>query len=215
MTTPPSTELFKIVEKYFPDLSEKQRRQFLDMYPIYEDWNGKINVISRKDTENFYERHVLHSLSIAKIIRFAPGARLIDVGTGGGFPGIPLAVLFPEAEFLLIDSVGKKIRVVEDVARQLGLSNVKALQTRAEDVRQKFDFVLSRAVAEINTFWRWTSHLIDKKSKHDSPNGILTLKGGDLLEEFADFPYFFKFYELRHYFSEEFFQTKKLVYAHP
>jgi 16S rRNA (guanine527-N7)-methyltransferase len=184
------------------------------MYPIYEEWNSKINVISRKDTDNFYERHVLHSLSIAKIIRFAPGSRLIDVGTGGGFPGIPLAVLFPDVEFLLIDSIGKKIRVVQDVALQLGLNNVKAAQIRAEDVSQKFDFVLSRAVAEINTFWRWTSHLIAKKSQHEIPNGLLCLKGGDLLEEFSEFRHFFKFYELRYYFSEEFFQTKKLVYAH-
>ncbi len=214
MANPRATELFKIVEKYFPELSEKQRRQFLDMYPIYEEWNGKINVISRKDTENFYERHVLHSLSIAKIIRFAPGSRLIDVGTGGGFPGIPLAVLFPDVEFLLIDSIGKKIRVAEDVAQQLGLHNVKAMQSRAEEIKQKFDFVLSRAVAEINTFWRWTSHLIAKKSQQEVPNGLLSLKGGDLLEEFADFPHFFKFYELRHYFSEAFFETKKLVYVH-
>ncbi|MCS7019408.1 MAG: 16S rRNA (guanine(527)-N(7))-methyltransferase RsmG [Cytophagales bacterium] len=215
MANPETVALFQIVEKYFPDLSDKQRQQFLAMYPIYQEWNGKINVISRKDTPNFYERHVLHSLSIAKIIRFVPNSRLVDVGTGGGFPGIPLAVLFPEVEFWLVDSVGKKMRVVEDVARQLGLSNVKAVQMRAEDLKQKFDFVLSRAVADINTFWRWTSHLIAKKSRHDMPNGLLCLKGGDLLEEFANFPHFFKFYELRHYFSEPFFETKKLVYAHP
>lgn len=215
MANPKHEELFKIVEKYFPDLSERQRRQFLDMYPLYVEWNGKINVISRKDTANFYERHVLHSLAVAKIIRFEAGSRLVDVGTGGGFPGIPLAVLFPESEFLLIDSVGKKVRVAEDIARQLGLNNVKVMQIRAEDLKQKFDFVLSRAVAEINTFWRWTAHLIAKKSRHNMPNGLLCLKGGDLLEEFADFPHFFKFYELHPYFSEEFFQTKKLVYARP
>jgi 16S rRNA (guanine527-N7)-methyltransferase len=198
---------------YFPELTAGQLEQFRNMYPIYEEWNGKINVISRKDTENFYERHVLHSLAIARFIQFKPGTRIIDVGTGGGFPGIPLAVMFPETKFYLIDSIGKKIKVVEDVARQLGLSNVSCDQIRAEEVQSHFDFVVSRAVAEIDTFMRWTQHLVAKTSKNEIENGLICLKGGDLVEEFENVRQHFKFIPLSNYYpNREFFETKKLAY---
>jgi 16S rRNA (guanine527-N7)-methyltransferase len=206
-------DLFQIVSRYFPDLSDTQVRQFREMYPIYEDWNGKINVISRKDTENFYERHVLHSLAIAKVAQWQAGTRVVDVGTGGGFPGIPLAVLFPEVQFKLIDSTGKKIKVVEDVAQRLGLANVACAHIRAEDLNEKFDFVVSRAVAEAPTLYRWTQHLLRKKSPNPLANGYLLLKGGEnLFEEFGDFPHFFHIYDLKEFFAESFFDTKKLVY---
>ncbi len=207
------TDLFQIVLHYFPDLSEEQIRQFRAMYPIYEDWNGKINVISRKDTENFYERHVLHSLAIARVANWLPGTSVIDVGTGGGFPGIPLAVMFPEVQFKLVDATGKKIKVVEDVAQQIGLNNVTCQHIRVEDLREKFDFVVSRAVAEAPTLYRWTQHLVRKKSANELANGYLLLKGGDnLFEEFGDFPHYFQIHELKDFFAEEFFATKKLVY---
>lgn len=202
-----------IVLKYFPELTETQIGQFTEMYPIYEDWNGKINVISRKDTENFYERHVLHSLAIAKLIQFKPGTQVADVGTGGGFPGIPLAVMFPEVKFDLIDATAKKIKVVEDVAQKIGLQNVNCIHARSEDLTTKYDFVVSRAVAEAETFHRWAGHLVKKKSVNELGNGYLMLKGGDLIEEFSNFTVHFRFHNLSDFFEEEFFETKKLVYV--
>jgi 16S rRNA (guanine527-N7)-methyltransferase len=193
-----------LIQKYFPNLSPKQIEQFSMLGPLYQNWNERINVISRKDMENFYERHVLHSLGIACVQPFAAGAKVMDVGTGGGFPGIPLAIMFPDTEFILVDSIGKKITVVKAVAEALGLSNVKAFHERAEKINGKFDFVVSRAVTDIVPFTRWVSNQISRQSRHDLPNGILYLKGGDLSEELS---------QLNQYFSEPFFETKKVLYV--
>ena len=207
------TEKFQIVLSYFPELTAKQQEQFLAMYAIYEEWNGKINVISRKDTENFYERHVLHSLAIARLVRFKAGSKVLDVGTGGGFPGVPLAVMFPDVRFHLVDSIAKKIKVVADVAEKLGLQNLTCEQCRMEELNGKYDFVVNRAVAEMDTLIHWTAHLIEKKSQNPIPNGWLSLKGGDLVEEFTNIRRFTEFFELNVWFKEEFFLTKKLVYV--
>lgn len=180
--------------------------------PLYEDWNSKINVISRKDMDSFYERHVLHSLGIAKVIQFKSGTKLLDVGTGGGFPGIPLAILFPECQFMMIDSIGKKIKVVNEVVKGIGLTNVVAQQERAEQLKGKYDFVISRAVTEFPTFYNWVKHLISKESKNDLSNGILYLKGGDLNEELGNFIDRCLLFDLSHYFEEPFFETKKVVH---
>ncbi|MCU0451731.1 MAG: 16S rRNA (guanine(527)-N(7))-methyltransferase RsmG [Bernardetiaceae bacterium] len=208
---------FAVISHYFPGLTEGQTRQLQALGPLYEDWNAKINVISRKDLDNFYIHHVLHSLAVAKVIEFAPGSRLIDVGTGGGFPGLPLAILFPQVEFLLVDSIGKKLKVVDDVAQQIGLANVRTRHTRAEDVKDiKFDFVLARAVAEAPKFYQFTKHLIARRTpvSNSLANGFLLLKGGDtLFDEFGDLDLFFKIYDLKDYFREEYFDTKKLVYV--
>lgn len=195
----------------FPDLSDNQILQFQKLQALYEDWNAKINVISRKDIEELYTRHVLHSLGIAKIIEFRPGSRIMDVGTGGGFPGIPLAILFPEVDFYLIDVIAKKIRVVNEVAVALGLKNVKAEQKRAELVKQEFDFIVSRAVTNMPDFVKWVDDKISKKQNHELVNGILYLKGGDLTEELKDFPKATQ-YNLYDFFSDEFFETKKVVH---
>lgn len=180
--------------------------------PLYEDWNSKINVISRKDMDAFYERHVLHSLGIAKVIQFKSGTKLLDVGTGGGFPGIPLAILFPECQFMLIDSIGKKIKVVNEVVKGIGLTNVIAQQERAEQLKGKYDFVISRAVTEFPTFYNWVKHLISKESKNELSNGILYLKGGDLTEELGNYIDRCLLFDLSHYFKEPFFETKKVVH---
>lgn len=197
--------------KQFPDLSENQILQFQKLQSLYEDWNSKINVISRKDIDELYTRHVLHSLGIAKIIEFRPGSKIMDVGTGGGFPGIPLAILFPEVDFYLIDVIAKKIKVVNEVAAGLGLKNVKAEQKRAELVKQEFDFIVSRAVTNMPDFVKWVDDKVAKKQNHELANGILYLKGGDLTEELKDFPKATQ-YNLSDFFSDEFFETKKVVH---
>ena len=200
------------VSKYFTELSSKQRAQISELERLYNDWNLKINVVSRKDIEQIYLRHVLHSMCIAKFISFKANSNVIDVGTGGGFPGIPLAILFPEVNFTLVDSIGKKLKVVEEVVSGLNLSNVKTIHSRAEDLTSgQFDFVVSRAVAYMPTFVHWTQHLLSKKNRHQIANGILYLKGGDLEEELASFPQS-QIYELTNWIPEEEFQTKKLVY---
>lgn len=201
-----------IILKYFPNISQTQQEQFSQLQPLYEEWNAQINVISRKDIDLLYERHVLHSLGIAKVMNFKPNTNVMDVGCGGGFPGIPLAILFPETNFFLVDSIGKKIKVVEEVAKALGLKNVRAEHIRAEEVNEKFEFVVSRAVTEFSTFYRWMQNKISKKQFNPLPNGILYLKGGDLTEEFKDFKKRVVYHDLKEYFSEEFFETKKVVY---
>ena len=197
--------------KQFPNLSDNQILQFQKLQSLYEDWNAKINVISRKDIDELYTRHVLHSLGIAKIIEFRPGSRIMDVGTGGGFPGIPLAILHPEVDFYLIDVIAKKIKVVNEVATGLGLKNVKAEQKRAELVKQEFDFIVSRAVTNMPDFVKWIDDKVSKKQNHELANGILYLKGGDLTEELKDFPKATQ-YNLSDFFTDEFFETKKVVH---
>jgi 16S rRNA (guanine527-N7)-methyltransferase len=197
--------------RQFPDLTESQVLQFEKLQLLYEDWNSKINVISRKDINELYSRHVLHSLGIAKIIEFRPGSKIMDVGTGGGFPGIPLAILFPEVDFYLIDVIAKKIKVVNEVASALGLKNVKAEQKRAELVKQEFDFIISRAVTNMPDFVSWVENKVSKKQNHELANGILYLKGGDLTEELKAFPKATE-YNLSDFFKDEFFETKKVVH---
>lgn len=195
----------------FPNLTEIQVLQFRKLQELYEDWNAKINVISRKDIDELYTRHVLHSLGIAKIIEFRPGSKIMDVGTGGGFPGIPLAILHPEVDFYLIDVIAKKIKVVNEVATTLGLKNVKAEQKRAELVKQEFDFIVSRAVTNMPDFVNWVEDKVAKKQHHELANGILYLKGGDLTEELATFPRATQ-YNLSDFFTDAFFETKKVVH---
>jgi 16S rRNA (guanine527-N7)-methyltransferase len=200
-----------LITNYFPDLSPAQIEQFSKLEELYKDWNLKINVVSRKDIDELYLRHVLHSLAIAKFIQFKPGSKILDVGTGGGFPGIPLAIMFPEVSFTLVDSIGKKIKVVEEVVEGLGLTNVVAKHQRVEEEKEQFDFVVSRAVAAMPTFMRWIKGRISKKSNHDIRNGVLYLKGGDLEEELKDYTTI-EIYDLKDFYTEEFFDTKKLVY---
>ena len=197
--------------KYFPDLTDIQIEQFQKLDFLYHDWNEKINVISRKDIDALYTKHILHSLGIAKIMKFEPGATVLDVGTGGGFPGIPLAILFPETRFYLIDVIAKKIKVVQGVVDALGLKNVKAEQKRAELVKGDFDFIVSRAVTNMPDFVSWINDKIKKQHKHILKNGILYLKGGDLTEELKDFPNA-TLYDLSSIFENEFFETKKVVH---
>ncbi len=197
--------------KQFPNLTEIQIKQFKNLQSLYEDWNSKINVISRKDIDELYSRHVLHSLGIAKIITFTDRSKIMDVGTGGGFPGIPLAILFPESDFYLIDIIAKKIKVVNEVASALGLTNVKAEQMRAENVKQEFDFIVSRAVTNMPDFVSWVKDKVRKSNKNDLSNGILYLKGGDLTEELKGIPKATE-YNLSDFFKEDFFETKKVVY---
>ncbi len=201
-----------IILKYFPELTERQREQFAALLPLYEEWNAQINVISRKDMENFYEHHVLHSLAIAKAIRFAPMTEVLDVGTGGGFPGVPLAVMFPEARFTLVDSIGKKIKVVNDVVERLGLKNTKAMQTRAEQLDGEYDFVVSRAVTTLGEFVPWVKNKISKTQYNSLRNGILYLKGGDLTNELFAFRHKVKTWDIGEWFDGEWFETKKVIY---
>lgn len=201
----------ELIQKYFPDLSAEQIKKFEELEHLYKDWNLKINVVSRKDIDEIYLRHVLHSLGIAKVQSFNPGAEILDVGTGGGFPGIPLAILFPETNFHLVDSIGKKMKVVDEVKEGLKLKNVKTTNSRVEEISGNYDFIVSRAVAAMPTFARWTKGKIAKKSQHELKNGILYLKGGDLTVELRDYPKA-RIYELRDYFEEEFFATKKVVH---
>ena len=200
----------EIILKYFPNLTDQQKSQFQQLETLYKEWNEKINVISRKDIDEFYERHVLHSLGIAKIMEFADGTKVLDIGTGGGFPGIPLAILFPNVEFTLVDSIGKKITVVNAVAESLGLKNVKAYHERAEKIKDKFHFVVSRAVTQMPVFLRWLKGKFEKEQFNPKHNGVLYLKGGDLGEELAGIKC--EIYNLKDQFKEEFFDTKKVVY---
>jgi 16S rRNA (guanine527-N7)-methyltransferase len=201
-----------LILKYFPNINESQIHQFSILPQLYEDWNSKINVISRKDIDLLLERHVLHSLGIAKITQFSSGSNVMDVGTGGGFPGIPLAILFPECNFLLVDSIGKKIKVVEEVALGLQLKNVRAQHERAERINEKFDFIVSRAVTDFNEFYNWIKNKIAKQNRNEFENGILYLKGGDLKEELKNFKNRTLVFDLTNHFEEEFFETKKVVY---
>ena len=201
----------EIIQKYFTDLTEQQLHQFGQLQELYKDWNLKINVVSRKDIDELYLRHVLHSLGIAKVIKFQPNARVMDVGTGGGFPGIPLAILFPETRFHLVDAIGKKIKVVNEVVEGLGLKNVKTSNCRVEEVKDNFDFIVCRAVAQMETFVHWTKGKIAKKQNHELKNGILYLKGGDLSDELQKYTSA-TIYDLTNYFDEPFFETKKVVH---
>lgn len=200
----------ELITRYFPNLSERQMQQFRDLGSLYQEWNEKINVISRKDMDHLYERHILHSLGIARVMEFAPGTKVLDVGTGGGFPGIPLAILFPDAEFTLVDSIGKKIQVVDNVSKSIGLTNVRAYHERAEKVREKFHFVVSRAVTQMPVFLRWLRGKFEKEQINERHNGVLYLKGGDLGEELVGLRC--EIFQLKNYFEEEFFETKKVVY---
>lgn len=204
-------DFMDIILNYFPDLTDLQHQQFAKLESLYQDWNLKINVVSRKDIDELYLRHVLHSLGIAKIQPFLPGSYILDVGTGGGFPGIPLAILFPKTRFHLVDSIGKKIKVVDEVVSGLELKNVKTTNDRVENITGKYDFIVSRAVAQMDTFVRWTQGKIAKKNQHERKNGILYLKGGNLDEELQPFPQA-TVYPLKDYFKEDFFDTKSVVY---
>jgi 16S rRNA (guanine527-N7)-methyltransferase len=201
-----------IITKYFPDLTEKQLTQFDQLGSLYREWNEKINVISRKDVDNLYTNHILHSLGIAKVMSFQPGATVLDVGTGGGFPGIPLAILYPDVRFHLVDSIGKKITVVNEVAKGAGLINVRAEQIRAEQIKARYDFIVSRAVTRMKEFYGWVNNKLKKDSLHALDNGILYLKGGDLDEELNELKRPYSVYDLSDYFTEEFFETKRVVY---
>src|SRR5690554_2463992 len=201
----------ELILKYFPQLTDIQKEQFSQLQKLYQDWNLKINVVSRKDIDELYLRHVLHSLGIAKIQTFLPGSKVLDVGTGGGFPGIPLAILYPDVKFHLVDSIGKKIKVVDEVVKGLQLENVKTTNARVETISENYDFIVSRAVAQMETFVHWVNGKIAKKSLHDRKNGILYLKGGDLTEELKVYKNA-EIYPLENYFEEEFFKTKSVVY---
>jgi len=201
-----------LIRKYFPDLTAEQEKQLSMLHELYAYWNERINVISRKDIENLEERHILHSMAIAKIIQFKPGTKVLDVGTGGGFPGIPLAILFPETKFTLVDSIGKKIKVVNEIVQATGISNVRAIQLRAEDVDGRFDFIISRAVTKLPVFMKWVRNKIAKENKNTLRNGILYLKGGDMEEELSRLKHAYAIYDLDINFPMEFFHSKKLVY---
>jgi len=203
----------ELILKYFPDLTDVQRDQFGQLSELYQFWNAKVNVISRQDIDTLYERHVLHSLGIAKVVQFKPGTSILDVGTGGGFPGVPLAILFPESKFYLVDSIGKKIRVVQEIVKELDLDNVKAEQVRAERLEDDFEFVVSRAVTRITPFVGWVRKNISRNSFHPLRNGILYLKGGDLTEELSELNMKTNSYALSDYFEEDFFETKKVVHV--
>jgi len=203
----------QLILKYFPDLSKQQKEQITALKDHFSYWNERINVISRKDTDNFYERHVLHSLAIAKVLPFKEGTQILDVGTGGGFPGIPLAILFPDCQFHLIDSIGKKIKVVDEVVTALNLSNVTSEHIRAEDEKGQYDFIVSRAVTAMPKFIKWTKGKFRKENRNDLKNGILYLKGGDLTEEMASVKKAIQYFPIQELFEEEFFETKKVVYV--
>jgi 16S rRNA (guanine527-N7)-methyltransferase len=207
-----STDL-KIIEKYFPNLTDDQKEQFQQLKPRYEEWNAQINVISRKDIESLYERHVLHSLSLAKFISFKDGTKLMDLGCGGGFPGIPLAILFPEVSFTMIDSIGKKIKVVQEISDAIGLNNVEAQHMRAEKVNNCFDFVITRAVAPMMDLVKWTRKKYIKEQRHVIENGVIALKGGDLGQELASWGNRKTTVHLSDYFEEDFFETKKIIHV--
>jgi len=201
-----------VVQTYFPNLHENQLRQFAMLPDLYADWNEKINVISRKDLSNLTEKHILHSLAIAKVIQFNAGTKILDVGTGGGFPGIPLAIMFPDCEFHLVDSIAKKIKVVSEISKAIGLTNVNVEQARAETLKGKYDFVVSRAVTAFPEFLSWVNKNIYRENRNELPNGILYLKGGDLKDELRGFERQITIFDISNYFEEEFFETKKVVY---
>lgn len=204
----------EIIHRYFPDLTKKQINQFAQLLPLYTDWNSKINVISRKDIDQLYERHVLHSLSIAKVIQFIAGTSIMDAGTGGGFPGIPLAILFPDVQFHLVDSIGKKITVVSEISKALGLSNIIAEKARVETIGIKYDFILSRAVTSLPVFTKWVFPFISKNHKNSLPNGILYIKGGNIEEEIKQINYNSKVYPISQFFEEPFFETKQIIHIY-
>ena len=201
-----------IISWYFPLISQKQREQFAELDALYRFWNARINLISRKDIDMLFLHHILHSLAIAKVISFLPGEKILDVGTGGGFPGIPLAILFPESDFHLVDSIGKKIKVVQEVSAASGLENVKATHARAEQINEKFDFVVSRAVTKLSDFYPWVKGKFLKESKNSLQNGILYLKGGDLEQEIKEAKLKAELIPISNYFAEEYFETKYVVY---
>ncbi|MDD7886629.1 16S rRNA (guanine(527)-N(7))-methyltransferase RsmG [Flavivirga sp. 57AJ16] len=201
----------ELVLKYFPELTDDQILRFRKLETLYQDWNLKINVVSRKDIDELYLRHVLHSLAIAKVLKFKAGSSILDVGTGGGFPGVPLAILFPECSFHLVDSIAKKLKVVDEVVIGLGLTNVKTTHSRVEEIKDTYDFVVSRAVAAMPTFVHWVKGKIAKEQKHDLRNGILYLKGGDLSEELQDYKTT-TIYNISDFYNEDFFETKKVVH---
>jgi 16S rRNA (guanine527-N7)-methyltransferase len=202
----------ELIKSYFLNLSEQQIHQFERLKEVYTKWNDQINVISRKDMDEFIERHVLHSLAIAKVIQFSDNSRILDVGTGGGFPGVPLAILFPKCHFTLVDSIGKKIKVVSEVCDEIGITNVKTYHMRAENVENTFDFVVSRAVTAMPVFIKWIQNKFNKQNQNSLNNGVLYLKGGDLNEEMKGIQLPIKYYPIADYFKEEFFETKKVVY---
>ncbi len=203
---------FDIILKYFPGLTPQQQQQYERLPELYSFWNSQINVISRKDIDLLFERHILHSLGIAKVISFLPGENILDVGTGGGFPGLPLAIMFPDTQFYLVDSIGKKIKVVNEIANAIGLKNIRAEHIRAEEASGKFDFVVSRAVTQLKDFYPWVKGKFNKTSKNSLPNGILYLKGGDLKQEIAESGLAVQQFHLKDFFKEEFFETKQVVY---
>ena len=207
------TSSIDIITNYFPDLTELQYEQFAQLQPLYKQWNEQINVVSRKDIDELYERHILHSLAIAKVVSFQPKTTILDVGTGGGFPGVPLAILFPECEFVLVDSIGKKIKVVNEVAQALGLTNVIGKHSRAEEIDQQFDFVVTRAVARIKKFLPWVKGKIRPDSKNTIKNGVLFLKGGDLTEEIEESGKKVDLFPISNFFNEAFFETKVIAYT--
>ena len=213
--SPPSFYMVDVslITKYFPHLTEKQLKQFGELQELYTFWNAQINVVSRQDIENLYEKHILHSLGIAKVMSFKTGTEILDVGTGGGFPGIPLAILFPECHFHLVDSIGKKIKVVTEVAQSIALTNLTAQHERAENVASDYDFIISRAVTRLKPFYGWVKDKVTKNSYNELKNGILYLKGGNLEEELQEFGGEYKIYNLSEHFEEEFFETKKVVYV--
>ncbi|MCU6770182.1 Ribosomal RNA small subunit methyltransferase G [uncultured Bacteroides sp.] len=203
----------EIIQKYFPELTDTQKEQFMALYDLYTDWNSKINVISRKDITNLYEHHVLHSLGIAKVINFRPGTEIMDLGTGGGFPGIPLAIMFPDTHFHLVDSIGKKVKVATEIASAIGLKNVTTRHCRAEEEKQLFDFVVSRAVMPLTDLLKIIRKNIKKEQNNALPNGLICLKGGELQNEVLPVKHQTVMYDLKDYFEEEFFETKKVVYV--
>lgn len=203
----------ELIHKYFPHITEQQRQHFEALDALYRDWNSKINVISRKDIDNLYEHHILHSLGIAQLINFKPGTRVMDLGTGGGFPGIPLAIMFPEVQFHLVDSIGKKIRVCDEVRTALGLQNVTTEWTRGENLKEKYDFVVSRAVMPLTDLVKLVRKNIAKQSQNAMPNGLICLKGGELEHEVLPMKSHTLITDLSQYFKEEFFETKKVVYV--
>ena len=205
----------EIIKKYFPNITDSQAEQFAQLEPLYNDWNSKINVISRKDIQNLYEHHVLHSLGIAKIINFKPGTKVLDLGTGGGFPGIPLAIMFPDTEFHLVDSIGKKVRVATEVANAIGLKNVRFSHSRVEDIKDKYDFVVTRAVMPMIDLVKVSRKNLAREMRNGLPNGIIALKGGELDHEIATIKNICTVWELSEFFEEEYFQTKKVVLCGP